>query len=158
MTRCRHQGADQGRARARARASSCAKCAARISCPSSTISLPPSLNHRHLFRRPRISWPQATRASITHTLFNAIAKNSRCEFSTMHRNRVATGTRQQDLSPCSLSSPLQLPVTTRSFLWPRPSSLLLAVDVRRFLVNERRGGPARSRLFFGTFRDVAVTF
>lgn len=48
-------------------------------------------------------------------------KNSRCEFSTMHRNRVATGTRQQDLSPfCSLPSQHHRATIHRP-LRPRPS-------------------------------------
>lgn len=88
--------------------------------------------------RPRLQKFRAApgHAPLLHIHYSTQSlKNSRCEFSTMHRNRVATGTRQQDLSlfrspPLPASS-----TTTHRPLRPRPSPFLSPLRGRRFLVN-----------------------
>lgn len=76
-------------------------------------------------------------------------KNSRCEFHTMHRNRVATGTRQQDLSPfCSLPTSI-FGHRTSSSAAPRPSLFLFSPRVKPSVVAFSLTTSAAVRLWSG---------
>lgn len=146
----------------RTRASSCAKCAAAFPLfalapsffipPLIKILSPPSGRRYKNFAAPG-------HAPLLHIHYSTqSSKNSRCEFNTMHRNRVATGTRQQDLSPFRSSPPPASSTTTHRPLRPRPSLFLSPLRGRRFLVNDVAASAVRlwsgavSR-FFGMFRQ-----
>lgn len=112
----------------------------RSSFPAPALStpffIPPLINSPSASVRGCKNFAAPGHAPLLHIHYSTQSlKNSRCEFSTMHRNRVATGTRQQDLSlfrspPLPASS-----TTTHRPLRPRPSPFLSPLRGRRFLVN-----------------------
>jgi len=86
------------------------------------------------------------------------SKNSRCEFSTMHRNRVATGTRQQDLSPfCSPPLPASSTTSSSATVFLSFSLLFAVVAFSLITLAVRLWSGAVSR-FFGMFRQQNVAF
>lgn len=141
-----------------------AKCAAAF--PPSSLHLPPInpwINPPSTFCWCK-NFVAPGHAPLLHIHYSTQSpKNSRCEFSTMHRNRVATGTRQQDLSPlCSPSSAASSATACRPLRsWPSPSASLLvlrvngATSVVAFSLTTPGGSPLLRSFFRHIARNVA---